>query len=176
MKKFLKMVLAVICGILILNALVIAVFAGLATPSAPVVPAEGVLKIDMSKIVIGEQTRETDPVSMLQSRGQMVQTIGIWEAVSALHAAAQDPGIKYIYLKTDGSATGTAKLSEFRKAIQDFRTESAKAVVAYTEAPSTGSYYLASVADKVYMTPHPGATIAMNGVSSQMFFLGIYEI
>ena len=172
MKKFLKMVLAVICGILILNALVIAVFAGLATPSAPVVPAEGVLKIDMSKIVIGEQTRETDPVSMLQSRGQMVQTIGIWEAVSALHAAAQDPGIKYIYLKTDGSATGTAKLSEFRKALQDFRTESAKAVVAYTETPTTGSYYLASVADKIYMTPHPGATISMTGVSSQMFFLG----
>ncbi len=172
MKKFLKMVLAVICGILILNALVIAVFAGLATPGTPAVPAEGVLKIDMSKIVIGEQSRETDPVTMIQSRGQSIQTIGIWEAVSALHIAAQDPGIKYIYLKTDGSTTGLANLSEFRKALQNFRTESSKAVVAYTEAPSTGSYYLASVADKIYMTPHPGANVSITGISSQMFFLG----
>lgn len=166
------MVLAVICGILLLNALVIAVVAGLATPSAPAVPAEGVLKIDMSKIVLAEQSRETDPMTMIQSGGQSPVTIGIWNATRALDAAAQDPGVKYIYLKTDGSMSSTAMLYEFRKALQNFRKNSGKAVVAYTEAPSTGSYYLASVADKVYMTSHPGATTVLTGVSSQMFFLG----
>ena len=172
MKNFLKMVLAVICGILLLNALVIAVVAGLATPSAPAVPAEGVLRIDMSKIVLAEQSRETDPMTMIQSGGQTPVTIGIWNATRALDAAAQDPGVKYIYLKTDGSMSSTAMLYEFRKALQNFRKNSGKAVVAYTEAPSTGSYYLASVADKVYMTSHPGATTTLTGVSSQMFFLG----
>ena len=172
MKNFLKMVLAVICGILLLNALIIAVFAGLAGSGTPVVPAEGVLRIDMSKIVIGEQTRETDLVQIIQSQGQPVVTIGIWDAVKAVNCAAEDPGIKYIYLKTDGNLTGIANVEEFRKALSNFRRTSGKAVIAYLEAPSTGSYYLASVADKVYMTPHGGATTSVSGISTQMFFLG----
>ena len=173
MKKFLKMVLAVICGILLLNLLTIAIFAGLAGGnSSPSVPSEGVLKIDMSKIVIAEQSGPADPLAMLQSGGKQVVTLGLWEAVCAVNAAADDPGIKYIYLKTDGNSTAVATLSEFRKALANFRTKSGKAVVAYMEAPSTGSYYLASVADKIYMTVHPGATTLVNGISTQMIFLG----
>ena len=172
MKKFFKMVLAVICGILILNLLIIAIFSGLATPSTPKVPSEGVLKIDMSKIVIAEQGREADPMSMIQSRGKSIITLGLYDAVSAVNAAADDPGIKYIYLKTDGNSTDAAHLSEFRKALDNFRKNSGKAVVSYIEAPTTGSYYLSSVADKVYMTSHPGAMIQFSGISSQMYFLG----
>ena len=172
MKNFLKMVLAVICGILLLNLIIIAIFAGLATPSTPSVPSEGVLRIDMSKIVICEQTQDPDPLSMIQSGGQTVKNIGIWDAVQALRKAAEDPGIKYIYLKTDGNTTGLALSSELRNALAEYRRESGNPVISYIEAPTTGSYYLASVADKVYMTPHPGATITVNGVSVQMFFLG----
>jgi len=172
MKKFFKMVLAVICGILLLNLLLIAIISGLATPSKPTVPAEGVLRIDMSKIVISEQTQEADPMTMIQSRGQEIRQIGIWDATQALKAAAADPGIKYIYLKTDGNTTGLALADEFRKALADYRTESGNPVVSYIESPSTGSYYLSSVADKIYMAPHPGAMYSMNGVSSQLIFLG----
>ena len=172
MKNFLKMVLAVICGILLLNLIIIAIFAGLATPSTPSVPSEGVLRIDMSKIVICEQTQDPDPLSMIQSGGQTVKNIGIWDAVQALRKAAEDPGIKYIYLKTDGNTTGLALSSELRNALAEYRRESGNPVISYIEAPTTGSYYLASVADKVYMTPHPGATMTVNGVSVQMFFLG----
>lgn len=172
MKKFFKMVLAVICGILLLNLLLIAIISGLATPSKPTVPAEGVLRIDMSKIVISEQTQEADPMTMIQSRGQEIRQIGIWDATQALKAAAADPGIKYIYLKTDGNTTGLALADEFRKALADYRTESGNPVVSYIESPSTGSYYLSTVADKIYMAPHPGAMYSMNGVSSQLIFLG----
>lgn len=172
MKKFFKMVLAVICGILLLNLLIIAVFAGLATPSTPSVPSEGVLRIDMSKIVISEQTQEADPFTTMQAGGQMPSIVGIWDAGQALKQAAEDPGIKFIYLKTDGSTTSLELASELRGALAEYRLKSGNPVISYVETPSTGSYYLASVADKVYMTPHPGATITMNGVSTQMIFLG----
>ena len=172
MKKFFKMVLAVICGILLLNLLLVAIISGLATPSKPTVPTEGVLRIDMSKIVISEQTQEADPMTMIQSRGQEIRQIGIWDATQALKAAAADPGIKYIYLKTDGNTTGLALADEFRKALADYRTESGNPVVSYIESPSTGSYYLSTVADKIYMAPHPGAMYSLNGVSSQLIFLG----
>ncbi|MBR3075810.1 MAG: S49 family peptidase, partial [Bacteroidales bacterium] len=172
MKKFLKMVLAVICGILLLDLLIIAIFSGLATPSSPALPSEGVLRIDMSKIVISEQSLEADPISMLQAGGQQIQVIGIWEATQALKIAAEDPGIKYIYLKTDGSGSDIATTEEFRKALAEYRQKSGNPVIAYMEAPTTGTYFLASVADKIYMTPHPGATFSMTGISSQLIFLG----
>ena len=172
MKNFLKMMLAVICGILLLNAITIAIIAGLSTPATPAVPAEGVLRIDMSKFVITEQSKEADPMSMIQSRGQSVANIGIRDAVKALRQAAEDPGIQFVYLKTDGNSTGVANVREFRIALEEFRKASGKAVVAYMESPSTGSYYLASVADKIYMTPHPGANINVTGLGVQMYFLG----
>lgn len=172
MKKFLKLVLAVMCGILILNLITVAIIAGLATPSAPSTPSEGVLRIDMSKVVITEQTREADPVTTLQARGQMVSQVGIWDAVQAIRKAADDPGVKFIYLKTDGNSTPLNLADELRTALAEYRETSGNPVVAYMETPSTGSYYLASVADKIYMTPHPGATTTVNGISSQMIFLG----
>ncbi|MCH5172729.1 MAG: signal peptide peptidase SppA [Bacteroidales bacterium] len=174
MKNFLKMMLAVICGIFLLNALVFSVIAGIASAGSgtPSVPSEGVLKIDLSKIVIGEQSKEADPLEMLQSGSRSVRTIGLWDAVQAINTAADDPGIKYIYLKTDGSATSAATAGELRESLSKFRQDGGKAIISYIEAPTTLSYYLASVADKVYMTPHPGATSSVTGVSSQMIFLG----
>lgn len=176
MKDFLKTTLAVICGTLLTSALLFFLVAGFFgsllafSESTPILPKSGVLVVDMSKIVLSEQTKQTDPVSSL--RGGNISTIGIWDAISAINTAATDPGVKYIYLKTDLNASGISALEEFRKALSDFRINSGKPVISYIESPSTGSYYLASVADKVYMTSYLGATTLVNGVSSQMIFLG----
>ena len=176
MKDFLKTTLAVICGTLLTSALFFFVVAGFFgsllafSESTPVLPKSGVLVVDMSKIVLSEQTKKSDPVSSLM--GGNISAIGIWDAISAINTAAADPGVKYIYLKTDLNASGISALEEFRKALSDFRINSGKPVISYIESPSTGSYYLASVADKVYMTSYLGATTLVNGVSSQMIFLG----
>ena len=175
MKKFLKMVLAVICGVLLVNVVLFMLISGFvgalsaSGSSQPSLPKSGVLSIDMSSMMIGEQSAEANPMAMLQG-GAEVSTIGLWDAVQALNAAAIDPAVKYIYLKTDGNLTGSANLEEFRKALSRFRS-SGKAVISYIESPTTGSYYLASVADKVYMTANPGATTMVSGVSGQLFFL-----
>lgn len=185
MKDFVKMICAVICAFIIMSALSCVLFIGMLGAIAAsgsgktVIPKSAVLTVDMSKLTIGEQTLESNPFSSLSipvGGASMFsasnETIGIWDAVQAVNAAAEDPAIKFIYLRTDGSSTGVSTLYEFRKALQNFRETSGKPVVSYVEAPGTGSYYLASVADKVYMTSHPGATITVNGVSAQMIFLG----
>lgn len=177
MKEFVKMTLATITGLLLFGFvvmfLVIAVVGAAASigSSQPVMPREGILTIDMSKIMLAEQTKETDPFEMLSSGGQTVAPLGIWSAINALNAAAVDPAIKFIYLKPDNLSGHYAQTEEFRKALEAFRTTSGKAIVAYTESPSNGSYYLASVADKIYMTPHDGAINTFAGVSSQLIFL-----
>ena len=176
MKEFVKMTLATMAGLLVFG--IVALFFSFAMIGAvasmgekqPVMPREAVLKIDMSTFTLSEQSTEANPLDVLMSGGQSTTPLGILDAVNAINAAATDPAVKFIYMKPDGVTGGTAQIEEFRKALDNFR-KSGKAIVSYTESPSNAGYYLASVSDKVFMTPHDGATNMFNGVSSQMVFL-----
>ena len=177
MKDFVKMTLATLAGLFIFGIvamfLMFAVIGAIAASgdSQPIMPREGILTVDMSSMVLAEQTKESDPIEMLSSGGQTLATVGIRNAINAINAAAADPAVKFIYIKADGISGQFAHTEEFRKALKRFRDVSGKAIVAYTESPSNGSYYLASVADKIYMTPHDGAINTFCGVSSQLIFL-----
>lgn len=175
MKDFIKMTLATLAGLLIFGIvslfMMFAMIGALAAAGStqPVMPRESVLKIDMSSIMLAEQTQETDPMSMLQGKSN-TSVIGIYSAIRAINAAAEDPAVKFIYMKPDKVSGGIAHLEEFRTALKNFRT-SGKAIVSYIENPGNGSYYLASVSDKIYMTPHDGGLNMFSGLSSQLIFL-----
>lgn len=174
MKNFVKMTLATVVGLLIFGVaaliIMISMIGAIASmgEETPTVPAEAVLKIDMSNIILAEQSMEADPISTFQN--QKSETIGIWNAIKAINTAAEDPSIKYIYMKPDGVMAGTSHIEELRTALNNFR-KSGKAIISYIEYPSNGSYYLASVSDKIYMTSHEGGINTFIGVSSQMLFL-----
>jgi protease-4 len=137
--------------------------------SQPVMPREGVLQINMSSMTLAEQTQESDPFASLTG-GSTVTPVGIYSAIKAVNAAAEDPAVKFIYMKPDGASGGIAQIEEFRKALKNFRS-SGKAIVSYIENPSNASYYLASVSDKIYMTSYEGGMNMFSGLSSQMIFL-----
>lgn len=177
MKNFLKMTLATLTGLLVFG--VVAMFIMVAAIGAlasmgekqPVMPAKAVLTINMSTMMLSEQTKEGDPFASLQSGGgEMMSMVGIRNAINAVNAAATDPAVSFIYMKPDGMLSGVAHLEEFRKALENFRS-SGKAIVSYMENPTNGSYYLASVSDKIYMTPYDGGINMFTGLSSQMIFL-----
>lgn len=170
------MTLAVVCGTLLVGIICLILTFGVigsiaaVGSSAPVLPKTGVLKMDMSKITIAEQSQEANPFASIT--GEAGLTIGIWDAVQAINIAAADPAVQYIYLKTDGTVSSITAIQEIRESLENFRVAGGKPVVSYIESPSTASYYLSSVADKIYMTAHPGASTMVTGVSSQMIFLG----
>ena len=168
------MVLAVVFGLILTAVMLFMFFGGLMsslTPSSASssLPKSGVLAIDMSKIAIAEQSAEPDVMTMVQG-GASISTVGLWQAVSAINKAAEDPAVKYIYIKADGASGGIATLQEFRKSLANFRS-CGKAVISYIESPSTASYYIASVADKVYMTDAQGASSMIVGIGSRLVFL-----
>lgn len=176
MKDFVKMTLATLAGLLVFGVVsfflligILGSFAAFADKQ-PVMPREAVLKIDMSSLSLDEQNADPDPKSMIMG-GDMTSGIGIWNAVNAINAAALDPAIKFIYLMPDGMNANMANVEELRKALENFRKNSGKAVVAYTENPDNRGYYLASVSDKIYSTEHQGNIITLNGLASQMFFV-----
>ncbi|MCF0175447.1 MAG: signal peptide peptidase SppA [Bacteroidales bacterium] len=178
MKHFLKMVLAVVVGcfiagivLMLFSFSLIGSMAAIGSTTAPI-PSDCVLNVDMSQFELGEQTID-DPFSSVQSimkRQESAPVLGIYDAILALEHAATDPAVKFVYLKTDGARGGLAEVEEFRKALCTFR-ESGKPVFAFVESPTNGSYYLASAADKIYMSNYLGSICGMVGLSSQMFFL-----
>lgn len=176
MKNFLKTVLGTIVGLMIfgifLGIILVSFVGSLAAlkDAKPIVLPSSVMTIDMSKIVLTEQTQETDILSMIQSKDMETQTLGIYNAVKAINSAASDPSISFIYMKPDAAMGGMAQIEELRKALLNFR-ESGKAVISYIENPTNAGYYLASVSDKIYMTPYDGNTNMFTGISSQMVFL-----
>ena len=175
MKEYIKMTLATLTGLLLFGFvsifLAIATIGGIAAlgESTPVVPEEAVLTIDFSAMTLAEQTTEADPLAALQN-SQVVSPIGIYSAIQAINTAAQDPAVKYIYMKPDAATGGTAQIEEFRTALVNFRN-SGKAVVSYMENPTNAGYYLASASDKIYMISYDGGMNTFTGLSSQMIFL-----
>ena len=176
MKEFFKMTLATVAGLFVFGLaalfIMIAMVGALATlgESTPVMPEKGVLALDMSTITLAEQDQEADPFASLTGGDQATASIGIYNAIQAVNAAAEDPAVAFIYMKPDGVVSGLAGIEEFRTALKEFRN-SGKAIVSYMENPTNAGYYLASVSDKIYMTSNIGSMNMFSGLSSQMFFL-----
>ena len=176
MKEFVKMMLAVICAFIVMQLVgfflffvMIGSMAALGSGKT-VLPREGVLDLNMAQIAIAEQTTDDQLGGFSLGGYANVSTVGLWDAIQAIDAAAADPGIKYILLRPDGATAGTSDLEELRSALTEFR-KSGKAVVAYTENPTNGSYYLASACDKIYMTSYHGGMVQMTGLAGRMIFL-----
>lgn len=98
---------------------------------------------------------------------------GLTEMVALIHAAATDEKIKAIYLEIDEISGGLASIEEIRNALIDFK-KSKKTIYSYSEVYTQKAYYLASVADKIYL--NPAGLLEFKGFSSKvMFFKGALE-
>ncbi len=175
MKSFLKTLLAAIIGTLIAlfisGFLFIGMFGAIAAFSegeTVVVQPNSILKIDFATPV-AEQTDAADPLASLQSFNFSApeSSIGVLDAVNAIENAATDPNIKYIYININHFNIGMAAMEEVRNALVKFR-ESGKAIIAYADNYHSGSYYISSVADKIYI--NSDGMLQMFGLGSNIMF------
>ena len=174
MKDFVKMTLAAILGCIIVGAILMFMTFGIIGSLAslgntqPVMPREGILTVDMSRITLTEQAVPTDIRTMIE--GETRVSTGIWTAIRAIQEAALDPAIRFIYLKPDGVAGEMGCIEELRTSLERFRS-SGKAIISFIETPSNASYYLASVSDKIFMSGYDGGMNMITGFSSSQMFL-----
>jgi len=99
--------------------------------------------------------------------------IGLNDLLKALEKAKTDDNIKCIYLNVSSPNAGFATMREVRNALIDFK-KSHKKIIAYSEVYTQGAYYLASVADKIYLNPE--GALEFKGFSSELtFFKGTLE-
>lgn len=176
LKNFLAALLAFVVGgvmILFLWVLILAGFAATMERSVSI-PEEAVLKIDLADMIVDAPS--ADPLAGFDLRTLQAQRqLPLLKVLQTLEAAAADDRIRGIYLRMgyNENVAGTALLEELRAAIEEFKA-SGKFVVAYNENYSQAQYYLASVADRIYLQPEGG--VSWYGLSSNtMFFKGLFD-
>lgn len=169
MKQFFKFMFASCLGMLLFTILTgiigIGIFSTMASSSEKAEKAKPntVLKISLNQLI----PERTNNVAMNPYELNTDDIIGLQEMIGAIERAKDDKNIKGIYLDLANPQIGFAGLSVIRRAIDDFKT-SKKFVVAYGDGYSQKSYYLASVADEIYMNPIGG--IDFRGLSGTILF------
>lgn len=113
---------------------------------------------------ISEQGSES-PLSMFTGDNSL--NSGLNDILSSIKKAKANDDIKGIYIEAGALATNYATLQEIRNALADFR-KSGKWIVAYGDFYTQGAYYVASVADKVYINPK--GIVDWHGIGAQTMF------
>ncbi len=170
MKEFGKYVLAtmvgtiatfVIVGILGVMSIIGIVASGESTKS---VTDNSVLTININGVI--SEKSSSDIIGQLT--GGEANQMGLNDILSAIKKAKENDKIKGIYIEAGVVETGLASLLEIRNALEDFKT-SKKWIVAYGDTYSQGAYYLASLADKIYLNPN--GELDLHGISSQTMYV-----
>jgi protease-4 len=177
-KTFLAGLLAVVVAFFLMGIMwtlvmvgVMASFSSSLSSSAPV-SAESVLKLNLGTISDSPTQSAAELFQTLSASGGSRTTL--YKAIAAIDNAAADDRIEGIYINLDEYTNASmSAIEEIRAALVTFK-ESGKFIVAYNENYSQGAYYLASVADRVYMNPE--GSFDWRGLAMQtMFFKGLLD-
>lgn len=180
MKQFFKMMFASTLGFfvgLMLAGMIAIVFmigmvAGLGSNSQAVYTPKAensVFKIAFEGD-IRESAEENPFTNLLTGREP---DLSLKDLLKSIRHAKEQESVRGIYLDMGVFSGGTASLDAVRRALMDFK-ESGKFIVAYADNYTQGGYYLASVADKIYLNPQ--GILGLTGLSSRtMFYKGLLQ-
>ena len=171
MKDFFKYVLATVVGMLLFS-IVMGVFmvmsmvgivaSGEQTKS---IKDNSVLVLNLSGTL--DERAQADPMAFI--KGEDTEATGLDDMLTAIRKAKANDKVKGIYIEAGAFAADSyASLQAVRKALADFRS-SGKWIVAYSDSYSQSTYYLASVANKVWVNPQ--GMIDWHGLASQKIYL-----
>lgn len=175
MKSFFKYVLATITGTIIVFVLLFFVLIGIITATVSsmgskgdtYVPSKAVLYVSLNHNIPERTTSNPFESMNLPGYGEM-KSLGLNDVVSRIAAAKDDDRIQGIYLNPTYVNTGMASLREIREALVDFKS-SGKFIVAYSDYYTQKAYYIASVADEIYMNPE--GSLEFKGLSASVMFM-----
>lgn len=169
MKDFIKSVLATMVGIfgffIVMGVLTMMSIIGMVASSSAAqnVEENSVFVLNLSGTISDQGT--DNPLSLFT--GDDSQSTGLNNILSAIKKAKTNDDIKGIYIEAGALITNYATLQEIRNALADFR-KSGKWIVAYGDYYTQGAYYVASVANKVYINPK--GIVDWHGIGAQTMF------
>ena len=178
MKEFVKMTFATICGIVLLT--VIAGILMAITLVGMVASESASTKVDDNSVfvlkfngTINERAEDSGPMTMLLGKADM-DAIGLDDVLDAIRKAKDEENIKGIYLEGGAMAFDSpATAQQVRDALADFK-KSGKWIIAYADQYLQTSYYVASVADSLFL--NKTGMIDFKGLGGKSTYMtGLYE-
>lgn len=175
MKQFLKFTLASMLGVFLSFIFVFVIFvifmtvliAGLQTTKVEEIPQNSVLEIKLNYFIPERSFQSPLAVSSFPFISLRKQ-IGLNEIIDNIRKAKTDFKVKGIYINLNNfTGGGIAVIEPIRRELLDFK-KSKKFIIAFGDNISQRAYYLASAADKIYMTPE--GSLDFRGLSVEMMF------
>jgi protease-4 len=167
--KFLRNLLASIIGTFIalgiLFFLSIMLVVALSEDEEITVKENSVLEIKLDKLVKDYAPKSDDPFDEIL--GANDKKLGLNEIINAIENAKYDDNIKGISINTLFVNAGISQTKAIRNKLQEFK-DSGKFVYAYADIYDQKAYYLASVADSVFI--NPVGALDFKGLSSEVLF------
>lgn len=178
MKQFLQYVLASIVGFVIVSIFTFIMFFVMlgalmaSSGEQPKVDDNSVLKISLSGTLVDQAPAE-NPITTLLGNNGATTTQGLDQLIDAIKVAKENDKVKGIYLEGGALQSDFASNEELRRALLDFK-KSKKWIIAYADSYSQGTYYIASVADRVLL--NPSGMLDWHGIAQQTtFYTGLME-
>lgn len=136
------------------------------------VKKHSILTLELNGAIIESETPTSiDYVTLMSGNVDKPQTLNV--IVESLKEAANNKDIDALYIKCGAASASPATFNAIRTAVKDFK-KSGKKIYAYGDAYTLGTYYVASVADKVFLNPY--GEIAVQGLgSTTMFLKGLFD-
>lgn len=151
MRSFFKIFFASFLSLVIFSLiclfLFIAFVTALASKDKPEVPAKSVLVINLSQNF--HEKKQDNPLSAVSGESDVP---GLFDVIRLISYAKTDNDISGIYIEADANANGFASSNEIRNALLDFKS-SKKFIIAHGDMMTQGAYFVANVADKIYVNP-----------------------
>lgn len=117
----------------------------------------------------GQLSERSDNNFLSQLQGTQVNSLGLDNLIEGVKKAKDNDNIKGIYIEAGAFAADSyASMQALRNALLDFK-KSRKWIIAYADTYTQGTYYLSSVADKVYLNPQ--GQIDWHGLASEPVFI-----
>jgi protease IV len=169
MKQFFGSMLGAILGVVISSVIVVFIVIGIISSAFSDnervnVKNNSVLHVKLDGPVIEREPKnEFAKITGFSEEKKM----GLDLIIENIHKAKDDERIKGIFLEVENINAGMASVEEIRSALVDFK-KSGKFIYAYGESYTQKGYYLASVADQVYLNPQGG--LDFKGIGGQVLF------
>jgi protease-4 len=178
--NFFKTAMATVVGLIIFTAIITVPFfifliAAISSSDSEVVKLEdkSILHLKLNSQIL-EREVENPFGEIPMFAGVPQGGIGLMELKGAIRQASEDENIAGIFLETSSVMAGISTIDEVREALEEFK-ESGKFIYSYSKGYSEGAYYLASVADQIFMNPD-FAMLELNGLSMESIYMkGLFE-
>ena len=169
MKDFFKYTAATVVGIIVFT--IVCVALSVMSIVVMVASANATQAVEKNSVLVlklnGSIDEQGTDNTIGKLTGNYIPSTGLNDILSAIKKAKDEENIKGIYIDAGVLSTDYATLQEIRSALEDFR-KSGKKIIAYADTYSQGSYYLASVADKIYLNPI--GMVDWHGIGAQPVF------